>query len=56
MARPKKDESYIIQKRNTLILATLNEGTYNQSDVAAIFRLPRNTVSTIKKKQDVKKN
>lgn len=56
MSRPKKNEQHLIQKRNELILATLSDSKFNQSDIATIFRLPRNTVSTIKKKYDGKKS
>lgn len=56
MSRPIKAEALLIKKRNELILSALKDGTLNQSDVATIFRLPRNTVCTIKKHHDAAKS
>jgi hypothetical protein len=62
MARPKKSEERLIEIRNQIILVCVrggklefDPGELNQSEVAYILRLPRNTVSTIKKKHEGKR-
>jgi len=47
--RPTKEKEKIIAERNRLILLGINNG-FNQSEVADMFRIPRNTVSLIVKK------
>lgn len=48
MSRPKKAEEIIIKRRNEFIVECLKD--FNQTDTAKVFRLPRNTVSIIAKK------
>ena len=48
MARPTLEQQKLITKRNLLIRSCLAEGL-SQTEVAYIFRIPRNTVNTVKK-------
>lgn len=47
--RPTKQKQKIIAERNKLIIIGVQDG-FNQSEVAEMFRLPRNTVNTVVKK------
>lgn len=49
MPRPTKYKKRIIIERNKLIAIGVDDG-FNQSEVAEMFRLPRNTVNTVIKK------
>ena len=55
MARPKHNQKFLIAFRNTLIIHALEKLKLSQSDTAFIFRLPRNTISTINKKHNEEK-
>lgn len=49
--RPTKEKEYLYSERDRLIrYALLSNNNLNQSDVAKIFRIPRNTVHIIIKK------
>ena len=52
MARPTKEKQKIIVERDKLILVGISDG-FNQSEVAEMFRLPRNTVNTVVKKSKI---
>ncbi len=49
MARLKRQQSELIKVRNDLIIQCIRDGKLNQSEIAFIFRLPRNTVSLVKR-------
>jgi hypothetical protein len=49
MARPTKEIAKIIEHRNELIRRAIKNG-FNQSQVALMFRIPRNTVYMVTKK------
>jgi transposase len=48
MARPIGEQKLLIAERKRLIISSLQNG-FTQSEVADIFRIPRNTVHTIYK-------
>ena len=52
MSRPKKEKAILMTLRNQLIMYAMSSYKLNQTDVAYIFRLPRNTVSVINKKHN----
>jgi hypothetical protein len=49
MARPTREGAKIIEGRNELIRRAIKMG-FNQSQVALMFRIPRNTVYIVCKK------
>lgn len=51
--RPTKREQELIKKRNEYIIAAWEYG-HTQSEIAEIFRIPRNTVCTIVNKHETK--
>jgi predicted XRE-type DNA-binding protein len=51
MSRPSQDLAKLINVRNDLIIQCVESGELNQSEVATIFRLPRNTVSVVVRKK-----
>ncbi len=51
--RPTKRDRELIAKRNKYIIISWEEG-HTQSEIAEIFRLPRNTVHTICMKYEAK--
>ena len=54
MPRPLPNEARLMGIRNSLILQCIESGVLNQTEVAIVFRLPRNTVSMIKRKNGKK--
>lgn len=46
--RPSKKEKYLFEERKRLIINSIEKG-FTQTEVADIFRLPRNTVHQIVK-------
>jgi len=46
--RPTKKEKYLYEERKRLIIISIEKG-FSQSEVAEIFRVPRNTVHQIVK-------
>lgn len=50
--RPTKDVEKLFEERKRLIVDSIHNG-FSQSEVAKIFRLPRNTVSVIMKNKNV---
>lgn len=59
MARPKKDQVRLFAERKRLIINSI-KNAFTQSEVADIFRIPRNTVWSIMKESkklstDIKK-
>lgn len=47
--RPSKKEKYLLAKRKEIIVNLLRSSNFTQSEIAFMFRLPRNTVYNIKK-------
>lgn len=50
MARPVKEQQWIIEERNRVIKGLASSGI-SQADIGRIMRLPRNTVSVVLSKK-----